>query len=265
MNIKERITSPTFLWFILTITLTFTVSIIIDKILKFIIKRTFKKIKLKNDNSRILSFENIFISFSKYLIYTLAIIFLITKYIGPIPITMASLGAAILGFGSQSIIKDIFSGIFINFENQMSIGDHITINNIEGIVESIEIRVIKIRGFNGDLHTIPNGGILFVTNHSNGPQRYEVFIQVSYETDYEKVNCILNNISDKFKEDSAIVELPKNIGISDFTERGVQFRIIGTCLPMKKIEIEAKLRKEILAEFNKKNIKFSFFKISINN
>ena len=79
-----------------------------------------------------------------------------------------------IGIGAQSLVKDLINGFFILFEDQYGIGDHVTIGQFEGIVESLGIRTTVLRDFTGDLHLIPKGTVLEVTNHSRGDIRFIV-------------------------------------------------------------------------------------------
>jgi small conductance mechanosensitive channel len=87
-----------------------------------------------------------------------------------IPVTPLFAGAGIigitLGFGSQSLIKDVSSGIFIVFENQFSRGDRVKLGEITGNVEELSLRTTVLRGDNDVLHFVPNGSISVVTNFS---------------------------------------------------------------------------------------------------
>ena len=94
---------------------------------------------------------------------------MILEYCG-IPIKGLLAGAGILGlavgFGAQSLVKDIISGFFIIFEDQFSVGDYIKINPFEGEVLEIGLRTTKLKSKIGELHVIPNGSIIQVTNFS---------------------------------------------------------------------------------------------------
>lgn len=247
------------------------ISISIQIILVFIVTRILIKYSMKlldktienksqkkpEFRSKYETLGNVAKSTIRYLLYFICVIIQLTIIFGPIPLTFAGVGAAIVGFGTQNLINDIISGFFILFESQYSIGDHVTISNNEGIVEAIELRVTKIRAFNGDLFILPNGAVTQVTNHSNGPQRFEVLVTVDYKSNNTTVQNILNSCCDKAnKNNPNIIENATLIGISEFTNTGLTYRILGKCVPLTKISIESSIRESILEEFQKKNIKF---------
>ena len=105
---------------------------------------------------------------TSYVIYFISAM-MILEYCG-IPIKGLLAGAGILGlavgFGAQSLVKDIISGFFIIFEDQFSVGDYIKINTFEGEVLEIGLRTTKLKSKMGELHVIPNGSIIQVTNYS---------------------------------------------------------------------------------------------------
>ena len=72
-------------------------------------------------------------------------------------LTFASMGGFAVGFGAQSLVKDLINGFFILFEDQYGVGDYVTIGTFDGIIDSIGIRTTVIKDFNGDIHSIPNG------------------------------------------------------------------------------------------------------------
>ena len=80
----------------------------------------------------------------------------------------AGIGGLAIGFGAQSLVKDIITGFFILLEDQYSVGDYIETGDKDGIVEELGLRVTKIRAFSGELHIIPNSSINIVTNKTRG-------------------------------------------------------------------------------------------------
>lgn len=226
------------------------------KIINNIIKS--KSAQTKELQQKYETIGNVLNSIIRYGLYFLCAIIQLSIIFGPIPLTFAGVGAAIVGFGTQNLINDIISGFFILFENQYSIGDHVTIQTNEGIVEAIELRITKIRAFNGDLFILPNGSINQVINHSKGPQRFEVFVTVDYRTNHLIAEKSLLDCCNKINQSNTnIVEPCKLIGINDFANNGLSYRVLGKCKPLTKIEIESNLRALILDEFQKKNIKFA--------
>lgn len=197
-------------------------------------------------------------SMLRYSVYFVGIISIAGMF-GNVGLTMAGIGGVAVGFGSQSLIKDIINGFFILFEDQYTVGDHINIDGKSGIVESIGLRLTRIRDFNGDLHTIPNGSITKVTNHSRGDIRILVDIDISRSADLDRANEVIEALGKRFcSENEDVVDCPKVLGIQALKEKGLTIRVTGTTKPQKNAPLEMKLRREIIDTFIKEGIEMPF-------
>lgn len=105
-------------------------------------------------------------------------------------IASAGFVAAGLAFGAQNVVKDILNGLFMVFEDQMGVGDWVTIGNISGTVEDVGIRVTRVRALNGTLWFIRNGEVLELGNASQGWGRALIDITVETEADLEEVEQV---------------------------------------------------------------------------
>src|SRR5690625_2734204 len=95
----------------------------------------------------------------------------------------AGIAGLAIGFGAQSLVKDIISGFFIIFENQFSVDDYVVVADAEGTVEEIGLRTTKIRSWTGEENVIPNGNITQVINYSVHNGLSVVDVNIPYETD----------------------------------------------------------------------------------
>jgi small conductance mechanosensitive channel len=208
-----------------------------------------KNFKFSLDEKKAKTVGAILKSVLRYAVYFFGIVSITetTFGINQISLTFAGISGVAVGFASQSLIKDIINGFFILFEDQFAVGDYIHIDDKGGIVESIELRVTKLRDFNGDLHIIPNGFISKVTNHSRGNMRITLDIDISYDEDTDKTIEVISNCCDKFKakNEAVITEGPSVLGVYAFKEGGVTIRVIGRTKPMAQWDVEMELRKEI--------------------
>ena len=176
----------------------------------------------------------------------------------------AGIGGLAIGFGAQSLVKDIITGFFILFEDQFSVGDYVKIGEYEGIVEELGVRVTKIRAFSGELHIIPNSNIEIVTNRARGNMRALVVITVAYEENMEKVSRVLNEVCNEVKKDNEnIVEGPNLIGLSNLGEYGMDFTIIAKTIPMEQWGVEREIRKKVKESFDRENIEIPYPKMVI--
>lgn len=206
-------------------------------------------------------------SILRYSVYFFGIFSLIETIfsVSKIGLTFAGIGGVAVGFASQSLIKDIINGFFILFEDQFAVGDYIHIDDKGGIVESIELRVTKLRDFNGDLHTIPNGLIAKVTNHSRGNMRITIDVDIAYDEDVDKAIEVISELCKRFKNEneSVVTDGPSVLGVYAFKEGGVTIRVAGKTKPMAQWDTEMKLRKEIRETLKKANISIPYPKVRL--
>lgn len=197
-------------------------------------------------------------SILRYVVSFVGIIAIVGMF-GNVGLTLAGIGGVAVGFGSQSLIKDIINGFFILFEDQYSVGDDINIDGKGGIVESIGLRLTKLRDFNGDLHTIPNGSITKVTNHSRGNMRILVDVDISHSKDLDKATDAIEALSARFcEENEDVVECPKVLGISALKDTGITIRVMARTKPQANAPLEMKLRREVIDTLLKEKIDMPF-------
>lgn len=142
----------------------------------------------------------------------------------------ASLVAAGLAVGAQSIVKDLLSGIFMILEDQAGVGDVVDTGQATGVVENVGLRVMQVRDVNGILWFVPNGQILRVGNLSQGWSRVLVDITVPYDTDIDAVQDALLaaavSMSQEPRWRQRIVEKPEIWGLQSISEDGMVFRLV---------------------------------------
>lgn len=170
-------------------------------------------------------------------------------------IAVTSVAGVAVGFGAQNFIKDVISGFFILFEDQFAVGDYVEIDGLSGFVETVGLRVTKLRDFSGDLHIIPNGSIVRVTNKSRGNMRALVDITISYEEDIDKAINIIKDVNEKMKKEfKEIIEGPNVLGVTNFSDYGATIRVVAKTEAMKQWGIEMELRKRIKQALDENNI-----------
>ncbi|MBS4026183.1 MAG: mechanosensitive ion channel family protein, partial [Clostridia bacterium] len=177
-------------------------------------------------------------------------------------IATAGIGGIAIGFGAQSLVKDIISGFFILMEDQYAVGDHIRVNSKEGIVEELGVRITKIRAFSGDLYIIPNGSITMVDNMTRGAMRALVRISIAYEEDVDRAIEVMDRVGKMVaSENSNIIDGPTVLGITEFGASEVIINMVAKTKPMEQWAVERELRKRIKQEFNKEGIEIPYSKL----
>lgn len=222
-------------------------------ITKFVEKQ--KKMKYTIDLKKAKTLGAVLKSILRYTVYFFGIVTILTEYLGTISLTFAGIGGVAIGFGAQSLIKDIINGVFILFEDQFAVGDYVEIEEKSGIIENMELRITKIRDLNGDLHIIPNGLIKKVTNHSRGALSFNVSISLSYDENMEKAMGIINQVCTSFIEgNDTLIEEPTIVGITEFKENYYIIKVSGKSKPMTHWKNENNLRMEIKKAFDNEKI-----------
>lgn len=242
------------------------------KIGKYLIKKAVDKqvesnAALSLDPQRAKTLGGVMNSVLKYSVYFLGITTILSVLFGGISFTFASIGGVALGLGSQSLIKDFINGFFILFEDQFGVGDYVTIGDFNGIVQTIGIRTTIIKDFNGDIHSIPNGMIAEVTNHSKGSTRFIVDVDIAYEEDIDNAINAIKECCEKFqKENEEFIKEPLEVlGVSALAASSVTIRTIGRTKPLTQWKMENELRKAIKITLDKEKIEIPYPKTQLIN
>ncbi|AET70981.1 small-conductance mechanosensitive channel [Desulfosporosinus orientis DSM 765] len=169
----------------------------------------------------------------------------------------ASVLGVALGFGSQSLVKDIIGGFFILFEDQFSVGEYVQAGQFSGVVEETGIRATHLRDWGGELHIIPNGSITAVTNFSRGKMRALVDILIPYDEDLERAMKVMHSVCEKVSEEfgEKIIDKPTVQGVIQFGERNAILRVVGYTQPNEQWGLERELRRQIHSAFLKEGIR----------
>lgn len=176
--------------------------------------------------------------------------------ITPILASAGIIGLAI-GFGAQSLIKDIFSGFLILFEDQYAVGDTIKIGEVAGTVEDLSLRSTRVRGVDGALTVFPNGNISTVSNLSKDWLRLVVDYDIDYSSDTDRALEIAGGIAQQLYEEreSDFMERPTVLGVEKVVNGYVTLRVVGKMNPGKSAETSRELRRRLKMAFDAAGIK----------
>ncbi|MCR0984185.1 mechanosensitive ion channel domain-containing protein [Roseomonas populi] len=136
--------------------------------------------------------------------------------IAPLLAGAGILGVAV-GFGSQKLVQDVITGIFLLLENTMQVGDWVTVSGLSGSVENLSIRTIRLRAGDGSVHVIPFSSVTTVTNTNRGKGNAAVSVTVAFSEDPDRVGQVLKEIGAGMRADPAFKD---NI-LDDFALWGV--------------------------------------------
>ena len=173
---------------------------------------------------------------------------------------LASAGIAGLavGFGAQTLVRDVLNGFFILLENQFDIGDVIKVGAVQGTVEKLTLRRTLLRDADGTLHNVPNSQITIVSNMTRDWTQLAMHISVSYNESSDRVIELLKEVAAEVQHDPAyaqqIVGDPVVPGIEKVSAQEVDYLLLVKTRPGQQYEVSRELRRKIKECFEKNGI-----------
>ena len=177
--------------------------------------------------------------------------------IAPLIASAGIIGVA-LGFGSQTLVKDFLSGIFMIFEDQYGVGDVVDLGEASGTVEAVSLRVTRLRDVNGTVWYVRNGEILRVGNMSQNWARTVLDVTVGYTEDLVKVRRALEEVAhdlwvdDEFR--GLVIEEPEVWGVESLGVDGIVVRVTLKTAPMEQWGVARAMRERVKARFEHEGI-----------
>lgn len=166
-----------------------------------------------------------------------------------------------IAFGSQALVKDFLTGVFIITENQYRVGDYVEINGAEGRVEHISTRSTVIRDDNGNVHYLPNGSIIHVINKTMGYSKVHFTLVLDAATDLDTAISVINQVGDKLaaseKWKTKILSAPQFSAIGAVTGKTIEVTVVGKTQPSDQWAVTAEMRRRLLVAFEKSDIKLA--------
>jgi small conductance mechanosensitive channel len=178
--------------------------------------------------------------------------------IGPL-LASAGIAGLAIGFGAQTLVKDVINGFFILAENQYEIGETIKIAGVSGTVEEVTMRRTILRDADGTLHIVPNGAIQIVSNTTRDWSQVTLHVAVDYSESTDRVVQLLQETSQAFYNDehfrSDVVAEPQVHGIERVRGQEVDYLMTVKVRPGKQYGVARELRRRIKGCFEQNKIK----------
>lgn len=175
-------------------------------------------------------------------------------------------GAAVLGlaaaFGGQNLLRDYFTGFMILLESQYAVNDVVKIGEVAGLVERITLRLTVLRNMEGNVHFIPNGHIVTVTNMTHGWSRALFEIGIAYKADVDHVMNVLVELGKELRRDlnfrHMILEQPEMLGVDQFGESAVIIKFFIKTRPLMQWTVKREMLRRIKMKFDELGIEIPF-------
>src|SRR5438876_2545115 len=178
--------------------------------------------------------------------------------IGPV-LASAGIAGLAVGFGAQSLVKDVISGFFILFEDQFGIGDVVKIGDFTGVVERMTLRATVLRNLEGQVYVVPNGNIQNLIVMTKGWSRAVLDVTVPLKEELARVFDVLQRIGARLAQDwpDRILEQPVVLGVEKLDDSGVTIRSIVKTPPFKHADVLREWRRRVKDEFDKAGIELA--------
>jgi small conductance mechanosensitive channel len=263
-------------WFInsgIKIVLIVLLALIIIKGAQIIFTRFFSSVQKYTEDDEIKKRTDTLFSVLRYIlnigIVVIAVVMILGELgieIGPILAAAGILGLAV-GFGAQSLVKDILSGFFILLEDQIRVGDVVEVAGKSGLVEKVNLKMTILRDLAGNVHFVPNGNIDVVTNMTKGYSRYVFDIGIAYREDVDEVIEIIKKVDEELRNDPEyqkfILEPIEIFGLDQFAESALIIKARTTTKPIKQWYVAREFNRRLKKKFDEKNIEIPFPHITL--
>jgi len=179
--------------------------------------------------------------------------------IGPLLAGAGVVGIAV-GFGAQTLVRDVLSGVFFLLDDAFRVGELIESSGISGTVETFSLRSVKLRHYKGLLHTVPFGDLKAITNYSRDFVNELMEMTIVYEADLERVERAIERVSGEVMEDlslaSAIITAPVSIGVTSLGVDGIHVGVIVRTRPGQQFKVRAVVFSRLKSAFDADGIRF---------
>lgn len=206
---------------------------------------------------------NLIQSTAQYVVWPVVAIMILSEVglnVGALLATAGVAGLAI-GFGAQTLVKDVIGGVFLLFDNIIRVGDLVSIGGTIGTVEEIGVRLVKVRKFDGELVMIPAGEIRTFGNKSMDWARVVVTVGLSYDQDVDAILPIIKHVASEWAdehEDILLEDEPQVHGLMDFGDSSVTARVTIQVKPGEQFAAERELRRRLKRTFDEHGVEIPF-------
>jgi len=203
------------------------------------------------------------------LVWSVTIMLVLAEFgvdLKPILAGAGILGLAV-GFGAQALVKDVITGFFILFENQIRVGDTVTAAGCTGVVESVSLRITVLRDQDGTTHIIPNSAITVVTNATRDWARALLDIGVAYKEDTDRCEAVLREVGGSLEQDPVfgkkLIGPFEYVGVVKLADSSVVLRLVVKTQANDGPAVLRELRRRVKKAFDQAGIEIPFPHIKV--
>jgi small conductance mechanosensitive channel len=177
--------------------------------------------------------------------------------LGPL-LASAGIAGLAIGFGAQTVVKDVINGFFILLEDQFNIGDTIRVAGVKGTVEAMSLRRTMLRDDDGTVHMVPNSEIQIVSNMTRDWAQFPLRVTVAYSEPSDRIVSLLQQVGDQLRHDPAFADdIVADIQVPGVDRVGggeAEYLVLVKTRPGKQYPVSRELRRRIKDCFQKNNI-----------
>src|SRR5262249_23448110 len=173
-------------------------------------------------------------------------------------LTGAGIVGLAIGFGAQTLVRDVISGFFLILEDQVRVGDVAVVNGQGGLVEEVNLRTIVLRDMEGAVHVFPNGEVKTLANKSKDFSYYVLDIGIRYDEDPDRAAAALREAAESVMQDErfrpSILEPLEILGIDAFGDNQLVLKARIKTVPLKQWEVGRELPKRVARRVRERGI-----------
>ena len=239
------------------------VGIIIYNIIKSFINRISKHKRVDNKRKTIISLINNII---KYLIMIFIVLGILSLYGVDTSGIITSIGVfgVVIGLAFQDIVGDFLAGVLILFDNHYSIGDTVTIDSFTGEVIGFGLMTTKIRAATGEVLILSNSSFKKVINYNMNNTTHYINIDVSYDTDIDKLENTLKDMTKEVEKIDGYVGNYKLMGIQEFASSSIKYMVMLECKTNQRFQVKRDFNMILKRYLDKAKIEIPYTKVDVN-
>lgn len=241
--------------------------LLIGRIVELVVHKSIDRMMIEREmkqathTRRVLTVGKLLRNVTSYMIYFVGALLILAEFNVNLAPLLAGAGVISLaiGFGAQSLVKDIITGFFIILEDQFAVGDVVQTGQFKGTVEMIGLRATRIKSWTGEMHIIPNGMINEVTNFSMNNAVAVVDVAIAYEEDVDRAIAIMKQtVEHEAPQIVHVTGAPEVLGVQTLGPTQVTLRVIVECVPNMQGPVARSLNAAIKRAFDEHQIELPY-------